>query len=155
MEKRITLFLFAVCIVLAGYVVGTRMKMDKTGPEISFEDKISFQEDMDEEDLLKGVKAYDEIDGDVSDSLTVESVYPVDDTKVVVVYVAMDSKNNITKVKRELSCRDEKDSVSDDEKENEDSKSQSKDSTEVSDKITPTVTPALTKTPVPTEPVGN
>lgn len=149
MQKRITFFLFAVCIVLAGYVVGTRMKMDKTGPEITFKDKMSYQEDMDEEDLLKGVKAYDEIDGDVSDSLMVESVYPVDDTKVVVVYVAMDSKNNITKVKRELSSRDEKDSVSDDSKKNEDRKNQSKDLTEVSDKITPTVTTT------PTETVGN
>lgn len=108
MQKKIVLFLLAVCIILAGYVVGMRLKMDKTGPEITFDDGLSYQEGMDEEELLDGVKAHDETDGDVSESLVVESVYPVDDTKVVVVYVAMDSQNNITKTKRELSCDKEK-----------------------------------------------
>lgn len=135
MQKRIILFLLAVCIVLAGYVAGTRLKMDKTGPKITFEDEILYQEDMDVNELLEDVKAYDEIDGDVSDSLMIESIYPLDDTKVVVVYVAKDSKNNITKVKRELSCKQEEEGSSDAQNE-----SEVKKSTEDDKEMTPTPT---------------
>ena len=57
---------------------------------------------------VKGIKAIDDKDGDVSDSLTVESVYEVDDSNVVVTYVAKDASNNIAKLKRNMSTDPEK-----------------------------------------------
>ncbi|WP_368217925.1 immunoglobulin-like domain-containing protein, partial [Blautia obeum] len=41
-------------------------------------------------------------DGDVSSSLTVESVYEIDDSHVAVTYTAKDNSNNITKQKYEM-----------------------------------------------------
>lgn len=142
MQKRIILFLLAVCIVLAGYVTGTRLKVDSIGPEIIFEDKIVYREEMDKNELLEDVKAHDETDGDVSDSLMIESIYPIDDGKVVVVYVAKDSKNNITKAKRELSRKQDEDAGSDDQTEEESGESEVKNSSEDTIETTPAPTKA-------------
>ena len=49
---------------------------------------------MNNEELLAGVTATDDKDGDVSPSLTVESVYEVDDTHVIITYTAKVNKVN-------------------------------------------------------------
>lgn len=118
MRKRLFVFLSIICIALAGFVIGVRMRTDREGPKIIFsDDKIVFRDDMTNEDLLKGVKAEDAVEGDVTDTLTVESVYPVDEETAIAVYVAKDSKNNITKVKREMQYEESTDT---DEKNNDD-----------------------------------
>lgn len=54
--------------------------------------------------LLTGVTATDERDGDVTDTVTIESVIPnTDGTEASVIYVAKDSKNNVTKETRKVS----------------------------------------------------
>ncbi|MDC7286876.1 DUF5011 domain-containing protein [Blautia schinkii] len=100
MRKWMVALMAVLCIGLAALVVGLRTTSDHEGPEIIFDkDKESFyQEDMDNEELLEGVTAKDDKDGDVSDTLTVESVYPKENGKeVVVIFVAKDSSNNVTK----------------------------------------------------------
>ena len=58
----------------------------------------NYTSDMTEEDLLKDVKAQDDRDGDVTESLTVETIYPKNDGKQVsVIFVAKDKNNNVTK----------------------------------------------------------
>ena len=47
-----------------------------------------YRSDMSNEELLTGVTATDRKDGDVSSSLTVESVYEIDDSHVAVTYTA-------------------------------------------------------------------
>lgn len=125
MRKWMVALMAVLCIGLAALVVGIRTTSDHEGPEIIFEkDKDSVYEDgMDNEELLKGVKAKDDKDGDVSDTLTVESVYPKEDGKeVVVIFVAKDSSNNVTKEEFAMSTekKDKDSKKSSDKKEKED-----------------------------------
>lgn len=103
MAKKIFALMAVVCVALAAVVFWFRFQSDRTGPEIRCDNAdLLYTDDMSDSDLLKNVSAYDEKDGDVTDTLAVESVYPVDDTEVCVVYVAKDSSNNITKAKKNL-----------------------------------------------------
>lgn len=100
MKKFLIVLLVIICIGLGAgvvYIIGTT---DNEGPTITFaEDKNTrYTSDMTKEDLLKNVRAQDNKDGDVTDSLTIETMYPKDNGKeVVVIFVAKDKHNNVTK----------------------------------------------------------
>lgn len=100
---------------------------DRQGPIISVPDEpITFKIGDSEEKLLEGVTAKDKRDGDVTDSLCIEKIQIGDDgTKATITYVAKDSKNNITKVKRVISNEpdESKDDENDKEKIDDESKS--------------------------------
>ena len=104
MSKKWVALLLVACVALAGGVVYVRMNADTKGPERIISDNAGtlYRPDMNNEELLAGVTATDDKDGDVSPSLTVESVYEVDDTHVIITYTAKDSSNNITKQKYEM-----------------------------------------------------
>ncbi len=139
MRRKMVILLAFICIILAGFVIGVRMKADRVGPEITFGEKdIAYREGMDEEKLLKDVKAVDAVDGDVTDTLTIESVYPVDEQEAIAVYVAKDSKNNITKVKRKLAYKPAKEEEEEPEEE-----------AEPSEAPEPTATPEPSPLPTP------
>lgn len=56
-----------------------------------------------EDDFLKGVVAEDKEDGNVTDSIIIESVSQlIDGNKRTVTYVAFDSHNNVTKLERDI-----------------------------------------------------
>lgn len=100
MKKFLIVLLVIVCIGLGAGVVYMIGAEDNEGPKITFsEDKdTKYTSDMTKEDLLKGVKAQDNKDGDVTDSLTVETIYPKNDgSQVAVIFVAKDKSNNVTK----------------------------------------------------------
>ena len=89
-----------VCIGLGAGVVYIKGSEDNEGPKITFsEDKdTKYTSGMTTEDLLKDVRAQDNKDGDVTDSLTVETMYPKNDGKqITVIFVAKDKSNNVTK----------------------------------------------------------
>ena len=101
MRKWLIVLMAAVAIGATGILGWLYMRQDRKGPEITIAEskKNSYTADMTTEDLLEGVKAVDERDGDVSASLTVENVYPNEKgDEVTVVYVAKDNSNNVTKV---------------------------------------------------------
>jgi len=77
---------------------------DKEGPVIIFPtDTVYAEVDADEDILLNDVKAYDEKDGDVTDSLIIESISKfVSPGKRIISYAAYDSSNNISKKERYL-----------------------------------------------------
>lgn len=104
MAKKLVGIMIFLCVVLAGGIVYIRGQADHTGPEITDggSEITVYTPDVTDADLLKGMSAIDEKDGDVSDTLTVESVYSVDDSSVVVTYAAKDDDNNITKYKRTM-----------------------------------------------------
>ena len=104
MAKKWIAVMLVVCVGLAGGVVYLRTESDHKGPEIVCSDQAAKEYDpsMSDADLTQGITASDDVDGDVTDTLTVESVYEVDDSHVVVTYVAKDKSNNITKFKRNL-----------------------------------------------------
>lgn len=92
-------------IGIIGVSVLQVLHADRKGPVISIEasSTLIYQEGMDEKQLLEGVKAVDEKDGDVSDTLMVENVrIDSSGTFAEVTYVALDSHNNVTKVNRKL-----------------------------------------------------
>ena len=105
MRKGLVAILFLVCgVLLAGNVVAY-VGEDHSGPEISIpEEAVTYVEGTDTSMLLTGVTATDERDGDVTDTVTIESVIPnTDGTEASVIYVAKDSKNNVTKETRKVS----------------------------------------------------
>lgn len=94
----------AVCavdaLILAGCIY-LYVNQDRTAPVISFSnEEIVYTDGMDEEELLNGVSAYDEQDGDVSYSLLIEKVSNTADGQVVVTYAAKDASNNVAKNSR-------------------------------------------------------
>ena len=105
MAKKWIAAMLVVCVGLGAGVVYMREQFDRKAPEIVCTDEAvkEYKPEMSDAELLKCVKSTDDKDGDVSDSLTVESVYEVDDSNVVVTYVAKDASNNIAKLKRNMS----------------------------------------------------
>ncbi|MCC8101416.1 MAG: DUF5011 domain-containing protein [Clostridiales bacterium] len=100
MKKLVTLAII-LCFAAGGGLVYLRVAEDHTAPEISYSDTIVYSDGMTEEELLEGVIATDDEDGDVSDTLTVERVVTnSDEARATVIYVAKDSHNNIAKVTR-------------------------------------------------------
>ena len=99
------LLVLATVLVLcltAGYVVYQKTVASPRYPEISFDkDEIQITTDATDADLLKGVTAADPEDGDVTDSLLVESVSNImNGNAVKVTYVAFDSKNHMSRAQR-------------------------------------------------------
>lgn len=103
MAKKLAVLMTVVCIGLAAFVVNYKLAEDGKGPEITFGNpNLEYEGFMSDADLLADVAAIDDRDGDVSASLTIEDIYSVSDEDVVVVYVAKDNSNNISKEKRML-----------------------------------------------------
>ena len=73
------------------------LKGDGTGPSITIPSDIEYRKGMSDSELLKGVTAEDSKDGDVSDTLIVESVIILSSgDSVKITYAAKDKHNNIT-----------------------------------------------------------
>ena len=109
MTKFFVFLLVVICLGMGAGVVYMKSSEDNEGPKITFEEgkDTNYTSDMTEEDLLKGVKAQDDRDGDVTDSLTVETIYPKNDGKQVsVIFVAKDKNNNVTKKEFTMEAQD-------------------------------------------------
>ncbi len=105
MSRKVWILLLGlICIVGGALSVYFYKNADRRGPEIQFTgSNITYHEGDDPSGLLEGVTAMDDVDGDVSGSLSVEAIYPsADNKKVKVVYAAMDSSYNVTKKQRIL-----------------------------------------------------
>lgn len=99
MRKWLVALMIVLSVALGGAVVGIRFMADRKGPEISFvgDKKTVYSSDMTDEELLEGVTAKDDKDGDVSNSLRVEGVFAKEENQIYVSFVAKDSSNNVTK----------------------------------------------------------
>ena len=108
--KKIFWILFALCAALGGFTAVQYLGRDKVPPVISFSeaDAPAYKEGMTDEELLQGIRAYDDVDGDVTDSLKVEFVAadPEDGT-VTVTYAARDAGNNVAKASQILKYQSE------------------------------------------------
>lgn len=107
MKKKdwICLLLAAACVaVLVCYQSLDSLRGDRVPPEIIVEDRIPEMSVLDSRNtLLQGVTARDEVDGDVTSSLVVESVRLLhQDGTVTVTYAAFDSSGNVAKKSREV-----------------------------------------------------
>lgn len=102
MRKGIVALLAVLCLLLGGLYSWMRKQDDVTPPEIRFpEGAVLYEEGTDSSFLLEGVQAIDDLDGDVSDTLVIESIIPMQDsTSATVLYYAKDKSNNIAKATR-------------------------------------------------------
>lgn len=105
MKKKnlIPLAVIALCLVLfIGYRIAAQLKTDTTPPQITFSDetiRLSVQDPPSV--LLQGISAADSHDGDVTDSVVLESIRMTDtDGSILVRYAAFDSAGNVTKSDR-------------------------------------------------------
>ena len=103
--KRLSVLLFIVSLILLGsHIFKVRMLDDRTGPVFQMDShtvEVSVKDG--EEALLKGLTATDAKDGDISDSIIVESIGPFTGTgSRIVNYAALDSDNHVTHTKREM-----------------------------------------------------
>lgn len=109
MKKFLVVLLVIVCIGLGAGVVFLKGSDDNEGPKITFEEgkDTKYSSNTTKDELLQKVKAYDEKDGDVTDSLTVETMYPKNDRKeMVIIFVAKDKSNNVTKKESTMEAAD-------------------------------------------------
>lgn len=106
-KKNIWILLYVIAasiLILCGYIVIDSGRTDHTAPEITIATpEIELSVSSSEAELLQGVTAWDDVDGDVTDSLVVESLYGITaDSRVTVTYAAFDSAGNVTKAERQV-----------------------------------------------------
>lgn len=103
MKRFLIILAILLCILLGGGIIWFNGMKDKTGPEITFPTEEITYEEGNKEVLLEGVTATDDVDGDVSDSVRVNGIFPnATGSKANVLYVAKDKNNNISKATREV-----------------------------------------------------
>ena len=103
--ERVSIIAFLVCAVILGiFIYREKIIKDQTGPVFSMDSNtVEMSVKDDESELLQGISAADASDGDVTDSIIVETISPFTGTgRRIVNYVAFDSDNNVTHAKREL-----------------------------------------------------
>lgn len=106
--KRINALLLMILAVafglFAGYHLWVHNRLDTTGPVLTVEEgmlEISVKDR--ETALMKGIRAVDDRDGDVTASILVESIYGIsDDNVTTVTYAAFDRAGNVTKIQRKI-----------------------------------------------------
>lgn len=103
--RVLSVLIFVVSTLFFGYYKREQaLNKDITGPVITMDsDSIRVPSNTSRELLLKGVRAEDKKDGDVSESLIVESMSNfIEDGRREITIAAFDSSNNISKVTREV-----------------------------------------------------
>lgn len=108
MKKGILAGLIVLWLALFAGTAAVMVTSDRKGPEIAVPSgaDVTYEEGSDTALLLEGVTATDDRDGDVTDSVVIENIFPNDDrTGASVIYAAKDSHNNVTKVTRRVNYK--------------------------------------------------
>lgn len=107
--RRITLVLFvvSVCVFILFYL-HEKKNTDTTYPEIKIEgDVLEVNIDATEQDILKGVTAFDGKDGDITSKVVVESISKfIEDGVCKVTYAVADSDKHVVKNSRTIRYKD-------------------------------------------------
>lgn len=107
--RTLSIIMFIASLILFGVnYYKESIYEDKTGPVFQIDDNlVQVSVNDDEKALLKGLTAIDATDGDVTNSVIVESISPFTGTgHRIVKYAAFDSDNHVTHIKRELAYTD-------------------------------------------------
>ena len=111
MKNKTLIGLLIFALILLGVTIFLLVSGDRNAPEIFANNSdYVYREGDGVEEMLAGVIAVDEEDGDVTDSLIVESVRKEND-KVIIVYVAKDDANNVSKSRETYSLSSNEDIV--------------------------------------------
>lgn len=111
--KKSTVILLIVLLVaslltLGGYILLDHMRTDDMPPVITVgEEALVLSVQDSQAQLMQGVSAWDETDGDVTASLIIESIYGItEEQTATVTYVACDSAGNVAKQERQVRFQD-------------------------------------------------
>ncbi len=107
--RVVVCILFAVSCAGFGYTFALEKKNeDKTMPVITVDsDVLEVPLDADDDDFLRGVSAYDEKDGDITDRVIVESVSNfIGNGMCKIIYAVCDSDNHVASATRKISYPD-------------------------------------------------
>lgn len=109
MKELIIKIVLSVCsaFLMIGIIAAMFME-DHTAPEIRIAETegFTYNEREGEAALLRGVTAFDDRDGDVTESVRVSGVFKISGNRAIVNYAAKDSSNNVGNMKREVVCID-------------------------------------------------
>jgi hypothetical protein len=108
-QNWIRLLLIVCCLgVLIGYRTLDQMRTDHNAPEITISEQLLEISALEPRSaLLQGISAQDDVDGDVTASLVVESVQLVDGNgTAAVTYAAFDQAGNVAKEQRRILYND-------------------------------------------------
>lgn len=95
-QRLITIVLLLGCVAVGAVGVLAYKKQDRTAPVITVSDKkMSYTAGDPYDQLLEGVTATDNKDGDLTDEVFVDRVVPASKKKAVVYYGVMDKSNNV------------------------------------------------------------
>lgn len=104
--KKIVAVLCTLDVILMAFGIVVYLGEDRTPPVIHMEEtELEYREGMSGEELLAGVTAVDETDGDVTGSLVVEKVSEIGDGTVIVTFGAKDESGNVGKGSRMMTSR--------------------------------------------------
>ena len=100
-QQKFVAILVAACLVLGGAAVVVRASQDREAPVIKVKKAdITYQAGENYEELLKGVSAKDNRDGDLTKDVFVDRVVQVKEDKAIVYYGVMDKAKNVGIAKR-------------------------------------------------------
>ncbi len=104
----IVILFIVISVVFGGMYVENVVLADKTIPVISIDSNVlEVSLNAGDEELLKGVTAYDEKDKDITDKVIVESVSNfIDDGVCKVTYAVCDNDNHVAKKSRKIKYKD-------------------------------------------------
>lgn len=96
-HRVITAGMLAAGIMMAGLIGGIRMRQDHIEPEIITENcPRIYRDSMKDSELLEGIRAVDDVDGDLSDQVFIGDISKIGDKDYVfVTYVVIDHSNNV------------------------------------------------------------
>lgn len=107
--RHFAIFIFAIAVLVTAFFgIYRHMTADQQGPILKVDDEemVCSVEDGDKE-LLDGVTARDDHDGDVTDRVMVENISNfTGDGKRIVTYVVADSSNHVSRATRTISYKD-------------------------------------------------
>lgn len=100
-QRNLVLMLLVGSLLLGVVCCVIYTRKDWKAPEIKVEKaEISYREGDGYDELLQGVSAKDNKDGDLTDAVFIEKILPVEDGKAVVYYGVMDTAKNVGKASR-------------------------------------------------------
>lgn len=113
-QRLITIVLLLGCVAVGAVGVLAYKKQDRTAPVITVSDKkISYTAGDPYDQLLEGVTATDNKDGDLTDEVFVDRVVPTSKKKAVVYYGVMDKSNNVGTARKTVTYHGENNMGSD------------------------------------------
>lgn len=96
--RKIVAVLCTLDVILMAFGIAAYVGEDRTPPVIYMEEtEQEYQKGMSDEELLSGITAVDETDGDVTASLVVEKISEIGNGTVVVTFGAKDASGNVAK----------------------------------------------------------